>query len=868
MRYEKSSKIQDENGSVEREVAAEPVMKPAGDDFAGRLQAAVVNAGGRTLNILEAGGHLPDGEGEAEKKARAAIRDLKDFHYSLGFAGEQSTGKSTVINAMIQYPLMPTCLQATTCTPVDMIYSEKIRVVVTDDDTGETVMDRLCSEITAGEFRRLAEYTCAVSTLGAIENLQPFTEKNVCDELNGLRPEDLDMDRSEPKHTAVLLLILLTVYVKQNQKELTEKEKRVNQLRKDTLRFFGIDPEIINISVLIQWDAPMLRDGLKIVDLPGLGADAADKKLENGTVLKGHDTITKEAISRTDTMVFLNTPEVTAAALPALEEMLSNLELREVVDPGKCVIPVMNKDDACKGELDRQAALETFSLTLANKGIKKGPEDIWRCSALYGEYDYLDLEDKSRTLYFQTQMKDARKKGMPEEMIQRKKNGWIEDLEYAYKQCGIKELREFFRTAFAERGKLEKSFSTIASLKALYTEISARLDALISADAIIANTSREMAETTLDQLEESAGTPIRDTIREIGKVVEKKQRRASVVNEMLEKAVFAYVDAFRSSLREYIEKNTAIAKRLEGSLNPLHWNDVRIDSGHAANYATYQELLATSRDFTVSMVKVNKSYVEALEYCSADIEDIYGEATRKMQQFRSSYEEVIRSAIDVYRDRASREALDIVDGMIPVILQFVEQMVEEAEAGIEEKKDTIKAIGKEISAAIMNENAKFVSAHSQFLLGRVENMSKGYFFEGHCWLKLDGSDGLLQCLQDTNLTASDENVMKEAIRQTCQERITEKMQDWYTNALTDMQGIFYGLQEKLRSLFLSTKELLNKDANDRQPIVDGYRRQLEEVNGIFTDMRGQMREEVRSALEMQKDINYSETVSQWFEISV
>ena len=86
----------------------------------------------------------------------------------------------------------------------------------------------------------------------------------------------------------------------------------------------------------MECSGPQIR--LRILDLPGLGANAGTKKLKNGKVQKSHDDITKEAIAMTDTMVVVQNPEMLASVVKTVEQMVSNLKIKEAVVEN-CIVP-------------------------------------------------------------------------------------------------------------------------------------------------------------------------------------------------------------------------------------------------------------------------------------------------------------------------------------------------------------------------------------------------------------------------------------------------------------------------------------------------------------------------------------------------
>ncbi|MCD7882614.1 MAG: dynamin family protein, partial [Lachnospiraceae bacterium] len=454
-------------------------MQSQSDELVDKLQADIVNSGSRLLAGFRGENRglwnyvkpKTDTGTDPVRAAEVSIKELQDFQYTIGFAGGQSAGKSTVVNALLKYPLMPTCQIVTTCTPVELFYGERIRILVSDAYTGKILLDYPCDRATDSDFQKLKEYTCTLSALPqVIENLQPFVKGYIGGYDTGIKPDQLEMQKDNPRHVAILMMILLTVYVTQNLEELTHKQRALNQLRDRTLKYFKIPANVPNIAVHIQWNSSILKSGLKILDLPGLGSNAEDKELDDGSILDGHTKITKKAIVDTKTMVVVQDPFVLGSVWEAVKEMVSNLLAREVVVEN-CIIPVLNKFDMCNGSAGQQSALSTYISDLKNLGVKKEVKDVFPLSAIYGEYAYEDCPDKSRTMYVQKALQGVTDQDYINDIMYMKPR----ELKREYEKSGVEELREFFRTTFIERGKLESSLSVVAEIKSLESGIRAEI---------------------------------------------------------------------------------------------------------------------------------------------------------------------------------------------------------------------------------------------------------------------------------------------------------------------------------------------------------------------------------------------------------
>ncbi len=457
------------NNNTQKSQSTKPEFKTEGKDPVDDFHAAVYDSGTKLLTALDEKG--VDVNSEKITKANMSLKSLENFQYNIAFAGEQSSGKSTVINALIEYPLMPTCKLTTTCVGTKLIYSEKTRIIVTDDDTKRTVLDVDCTNISEQHFRKLKEYACVESNYKLIENLQYFTDRNLFNKNETLTLEtmnELKMDRTNPNHVALLVMILLTVYVDQNSFEHTPKAEEVIRKRNEVLSFFNFPKNTLNYSITLLWNGDFLKSGMTITDLPGLGAYAPDKEVE-GKVQKGHDAITTDALGgATDAMVFLVDPEVRNGGAPAIEAMLSNASLRQMIGDD-VIIPVINKIDLCEGDAVVEQSIDGFISLIQGAGVKKTREDIKLCSSFFGEAEYKEIPIE-RTCFYKrkfSSMYDEVEYDLcdesEQEIIKEVTAKLTKKLKIAYmKKSHIEELKQFFRSSYVQKGKCYKVYADLS----------------------------------------------------------------------------------------------------------------------------------------------------------------------------------------------------------------------------------------------------------------------------------------------------------------------------------------------------------------------------------------------------------------------
>ena len=204
------------------------------------LQRAVYNAGTRMLNVLRDADHtglLNEQSNTDLENARKALQEVGQFSFNIGFAGEQSSGKSTVINSLLRYPLMPTCQTKTTAVVVKLAYSQHLRVQVIDEDTKKTVLDFDChmpkdasgQKVFRERFQKLLDYGMDAMHELVLETFQPFSDLYILHVFPSAN--DMDMTPENPRHVMVLLFVLLAVYVGQNDKDWNEQTEKLMKKR-------------------------------------------------------------------------------------------------------------------------------------------------------------------------------------------------------------------------------------------------------------------------------------------------------------------------------------------------------------------------------------------------------------------------------------------------------------------------------------------------------------------------------------------------------------------------------------------------------------------------------------------------------------
>lgn len=837
-------KSEDATGQNSEELPG--TMEQASEDVVDQFQATVYNAGSKALSMLDADALTKGLEIDRRKKAKDTLRHLGAFRYNIGFAGPQSCGKSSLINAIIRYPLMPTCNLATTCTPVELIYGKETRIVVKDEDRkGKIVLDRKCGSISQADFDKLVDYACKVMPVAIIENLQFFCDFSILSRTRELR-RHIHMDRSDPRQTALLFLILLTVYAHQNNKELTKAELELNNLRLKTLAYFGIRQNTINYRVVVQWDNSMLASGLMITDLPGLGSSAEDKK-ENDVVIKGHDTITKEAVLRTDTMAFLSEPQVMADAVPALETMISNASIRDAVSVEERIVPIMNKVDQLPGA-QKETAINMMLGMMRNAGANMSNRKVWETSSFCGEYAYEGLDVK-QSFYVQREVFKLAEEGCGEDEIEDELPGIMRKMKRGYDKSGVNELREFFRSAFIGRGKYQKTFSAVIALRALALDMVTPLRTMIDSGTALAGVNETLAREALGYLEEAATTPLNDAQKTDQVISNMVDEHMGIVDPMISAATVKYESVLSDAVDDYAERLQDITSQF--NLTYLGFgNRARVDSGDPYNHDLYQSLLDESETLNVDLKAVNKIHANALRYCGDAVAGIYESARDRLVAFQKDYPRIMKDCIDEYRGKADPDVIALMESLLPSLQQYVAARIVTADAAIQDQRSSFQNVADQLAREIVTLNDEFVSVLLNMVQGKLGTIQGGWFTKKD-FLVVDGDNGLNATIRSLGLTKADRENIRGLVAEKGANVITNPLREWYQTAENDVNQILGSLTLEFVSQFNLMRKNLEEKTKGMETNVEQAQKTLDVLSRVFCQMREDIQPHLDHILELE-----------------
>lgn len=338
--------------------------------------------------------------------------------YKIAVVGGLKCGKSTFINALLEYPLLPTCKLTLDCITTTLLYSDTPRIIVTDKSSCKKVLDINCSDVSNQLFTLLKEYACMLSYYKIVENLQYFSDKNLYN-MNESFPfentDELKMDKSNPRHVALLLMILLVTDVKKYGGELPPKAQAADRKRSEVLRILGFPEDILDYSITVFFDCKLLTQGVSLVYLPSQIGVYHETELRKGHC---YSLTEYDDLHSVDTFLLLEASNYCGCVSNSLDHTINSASMRFRAEQGDSFIPIITKSDLIFGESAVGECIQGFQYSLTKLGINKSEEQIYTCAGIYGEARFAEFPIE-RTLFYKRRFQEA-----------------LEEIEYEYVDHG------------------------------------------------------------------------------------------------------------------------------------------------------------------------------------------------------------------------------------------------------------------------------------------------------------------------------------------------------------------------------------------------------------------------------------------------
>lgn len=814
------------------------------------LQRAVYNAGTRMLNVLRDTDHaglLNEQSNTDLENARKALQEVGQFSFNIGFAGEQSSGKSTVINSLLRYPLMPTCITKTTAVIVKLVYSQHLRVQVTDEDTQKVVLDFDCHmpKDTSGQkvfrerFQKLLDYGIDAMHELTLETFQPFSDLYVLKVFPSI--DDMDMTPENPRHVMALLFVLLAVYVGQNDSEWDEQKEKLMKKREKLFRSFGIPTDVVNLSIFAQANFDILKKGLVITDLPGLGSSAGSQVI-NGKKVMGHDEITINAIKETDAMIFLSTPENREAGYEALKEMISNARIKDAVYKSDRIIAVLNKADRCEGA-QRSTVLRDFCKALSSVGVTKKEDDIICYSAIAGEFRFEDTPFE-RTLYFkknydeETIREDAE---FEDKDFENKKQEVINQMkrraEKKYEKSGIEELLNFFRSTYVDQGKYIKSTFALQAIRILVTSQVNDLRVTAENCELLSKNHAFLQRNMVVNIKTAIEKPIANAIDDCFK--SKNQISKDIDDDLAiytENVIPLYISAFEEGLSSY-KKNLMECMSKFDTTWLGYGSKARVDKEGSYNQEVYSNLKTKMDMLCISLTEVNNHYTRMLTTINKRIDKFYTDVQVSLNRLQGGISDMLNAVInEVKEQKLPADEIKTLDQLKNQLITYVKNQLNIIQAKclqqIKNKTDAQKKVVDAMLRLSRTMAKKFEDSVKSDLKNRT---SKGGVFTAKEYILINGDGGLKSAIDSLRLETRE----KENIKMNLEAEVNSVVRNTIPNWLNDLNNIIDIFNALHLQLIKPTQNLissLQQDAETTAKQAEDVRKKIEQWKALAQEL--------------------------------
>jgi len=324
-----------------------------------------------------------------QEKMKELSRSVIEEDVLLGFLGGFSSGKSSLINMMLAYPLLPVAKVTTSICPVEIRYGEAFKLQVFTYQKVETEGKQ---EV---QWKENTIYTYPSNTSLDEEQIKMLKEyASLCVSSNVLRSENLDyyygrntvktsagqfgLNLDDPYQVGQLLLLPLCGFVGQGEDEdLSDTTKKVlAQWHKIMSEVFGIkDQNNEDYGVRLWVNSEILREGVSLVDLPGLNSNVA-----------AHTELTLSYLRRVDCCIIVFGADGSYEQSKQALNAMADFEMMKTPGKSERFLAVINKCDMLDDPDDIAQAVNQIKPHI--KAVKL--EQMIAVSAYYAEIRMVD----------------------------------------------------------------------------------------------------------------------------------------------------------------------------------------------------------------------------------------------------------------------------------------------------------------------------------------------------------------------------------------------------------------------------------------------------------------------------------------------
>lgn len=460
---------------------------------------------------------------------------------------------------------------------------------------------------------------------------------------------------------------------------------------------------------------------------------------------------------------------------------------------------------------------------LTASGVKKSADDIILYSGIFGEYNYKEIPFE-RTLYYaqnydeRTVSRTVRRGGCTlEEAEKQHIKDLYEDMGYQYEDSGIEKLKQFFRTAYVEKGKYNKSTAAVQAVRAIFLNVISGLEQAAKSSSVLSSAQTSIMHDMVRSLESAVRKPIAEiTTRQNTEL----ERISEDVNSNMENYIGTvpvfYTDAFQSALKNYKNKLISIMDGFE-----LTWRGIGskalISAPGSANRERYLKLMNEIEQFPVSLLMVNSQYEKVLEFTGKKIDRFYSDTLNSLGQLKNDIRESLKKAIKkAEKQNLGSDELDALKQLKDQLNLFIDKQIEATKENLNNQQKVETDAQHEIINAIFDLNRVMADQYTDSIKEQLKRrISSGIFFTSKEYLMIDGSEGMKASVNNLDLTDEESENIQMNIDVGVNVVMRDKLSNW-VNDLYDILNMYIVLNEQIEKPMSEMVDVMSNSAEENK----------------------------------------------------
>ena len=481
--------------------------------------------------------------------------------------GIVSAGKSSAVDAICEFPIIPVARQTTSICAVEIrrVHErgrERIEICAYTKDFKALEKKPLKvfaqQKISEALFRKLLDYAVLLvekNILDVNDTLAFFYDQN----------GQIVLDRNNWRHVLFLLMILFDTYIHQDKQEspdLPANYREANDMRGELLEEMGI-PADQSYGIRLYWDSPKIQDDMVIVDLPGIGSAAVSTKKQ-----ADHTTLVMNYINNAPSLIFLI--DTRGVLDHESKELLDAYLATRTEQSSARIIFAMNKADTNEAPEEIETSINSFRAGYDKRFPSYSKYPVYAISAYAGEWRFLDNGILPENLHASRMIISMAKKygfAVPERAMLEEKQMEAYRKEYPFQIAsgspfGSMSLERFIDEFVVEHVKRIRFLDIMENVKSHLQNIKTVTDAIELEKQMI-----DMAEQfgpecaaalskgirdTMDQIIDHLHQTFADTRTEMGKQLNKEVTNLNNITKQFEKDYQALNGVVNSKIRNCI----------------------------------------------------------------------------------------------------------------------------------------------------------------------------------------------------------------------------------------------------------------------------------------------------------------------------